>query len=75
MVWNGRIIGKANKSCLAVYKQMEQQFIAMEENSITNKFQKNFATFHINHFYSNNFLLQTCETAFVINYFRCRCGD
>jgi len=45
MVWNGRIIGKANKSCLAVYKEMEQQFIAIEENSITNKFQKNFATF------------------------------
>ena len=40
MVWNGAIIGEASKSRLVVYKQMEQEFIAMEkQNSISNKFQ------------------------------------
>jgi len=45
MVWNGAIIGEANKSRLVVYKPMEQEFIATnKKNSITAKFHRNVKT-------------------------------
>jgi len=71
MVWNGAIIGEANKSRLVICERMEQELIATEQqNSITIKFHKNVTTFT-----TITFRYKLVKTTFVMDCVRCRCGD